>query len=990
MKSFRPSDLFNIKSGLTASPEDQMRHKYAWRTSLIFGLAALGVFIFGLIDAIPIPNWMSGVTLATNLILALAGLASAGANRKQYNPRAVLGMLAVLWCGGLLIVLMTSGLGLILTVAVFTLSTSIAIQALPIKLVNRAILVSLLFASALYLAEIFIGYERDVASPEIINVLPWAVAGVALVFGVFLFQRFEQFPLLTKIVVPFVAILLAAIGILAYFNYVTVSQALSDAANEKLRSAALQTASQVDAYFDLILSGLEVEASLPDFVNYFALSSANREGSEEGGEALSQLYSLQARGGSLSYSILDISGKVLLTTLPDHPTELSLAPADGNDEKTALQMAVSANGSYISPVFYDRQTNQPSIYFARAITGEDGAAGVLVAHYNLRRLQTEIFEPNAGMAGIGSFPVLFNEKGVRLASGLGAANLDKLAAPLSAAEMQVMVDEGSLPDLALEELATANSALAESLLRFQLQLAVKPANPAAINHAQQSASFETEEAGFIGLLNAVVVPVPAKEGWKVVFMQDQSVVLAPVEANQHSTSLMLFVIFGISIGLSSLIAQAINRPVLRLTESAQRVQQGDFSVQVSVKSEDEIGLLSNVFNSMTAQLSQMLTGLEKRVEERTQQLALASRQTEERAEQLETIAEIARAVATERDLDKLLPLITRSISERFGFYHVGIFLLDARNEYAVLRAANSEGGQRMLARGHRLAVGQQGIVGFVTSRGTPRVALDVGKDATYFNNPDLPQTRSEIALPLKSGDLTIGALDVQSTEASAFDKEDEALLTTLADQVAIAIENARLFRSTNQALDELRAVQRQYLREKWIGRKEARANSGYEYDQGQVRPLGAGSQNSEGGQSLLSVPIHLRGEVIGSIDLDKLTGGEQANRKWTEEETRLAQAVAEQVGLALENARLLEETQQRAEREALVAQITNRLRASNDPQVILQTAVVELKRALKAHTTNVVIPNNPKPETTLPAGQGGTQQVKPQADPKQPGEETNL
>ncbi|HNM36401.1 MAG TPA: GAF domain-containing protein, partial [Anaerolineales bacterium] len=141
--------------------------------------------------------------------------------------------------------------------------------------------------------------------------------------------------------------------------------------------------------------------------------------------------------------------------------------------------------------------------------------------------------------------------------------------------------------------------------------------------------------------------------------------------------------------------------------------------------------------------------LEERVRERTAELEIANKVNEKRALQFSAIAKVMNAISSIQTLDELLPLVAKVISEEFNFYHVGIFLLDSRKELAVLRASNSEGGQRMLARNHSLSVGQTGIVGYVTATGQPRIALDVGADSAYFDNPDLPNTRSEIALPLR-------------------------------------------------------------------------------------------------------------------------------------------------------------------------------------------------------------------------------------------------
>jgi methyl-accepting chemotaxis protein len=171
--------------------------------------------------------------------------------------------------------------------------------------------------------------------------------------------------------------------------------------------------------------------------------------------------------------------------------------------------------------------------------------------------------------------------------------------------------------------------------------------------------------------------------------------------------------------------------------------------------------------------------------------------------QLKGVAEVSRAAVSVHDLDALLAEVTQLIDKLFDFYHLGIFLLSDDGKWAELWASNSEGGQRMLARKHKLEVGQQGIVGYVTSTGEPRIALDVGDDPVHFQNPDLPQTRSEMALPLKVGDRIIGALDVQSKQEAAYDQDDIMAFHMMADHLAMTIENARLLGATQQAVQAL-------------------------------------------------------------------------------------------------------------------------------------------------------------------------------------------
>ena len=351
---------------------------------------------------------------------------------------------------------------------------------------------------------------------------------------------------------------------------------------------------------------------------------------------------------------------------------------------------------------------------------------------------------------------------------------------------------------------------------------------------------------------------------------------------------------------------------------------------------------------INAQLTDLRDVLEVRVHERTAAL-------EKRAIQLQTVSSLARTIATLKDLDVLLPEITKLVSEQFGFYHTGIFLIDEAKEYAVLQAANSEGGRRMLNRQHQLRLDANSIVGYVTSRGEPRIALDVGADAVYFKNPDLPETRSEMALPLQAGGRTIGVLDVQSKQTNAFSQEDINVLTTLADQVAIAIENARLFGESSRALSESQITIEKYVKQAWDSFTQQAKQTGFVFDGKQVLPLEEGTRREqlkaavktgslslEKASSTIAVPIKLRGQLIGVLDVRSKNG----QRHWTRDEITLLEAAAERAALALENARLVDSAQRRAARERIIGEISTRIGAASNFDAILQTAVEELGRKI--------------------------------------------
>jgi len=352
------------------------------------------------------------------------------------------------------------------------------------------------------------------------------------------------------------------------------------------------------------------------------------------------------------------------------------------------------------------------------------------------------------------------------------------------------------------------------------------------------------------------------------------------------------------------------------------------------------------------ELNELRVELEQRVEERTSELM-------KRASQLEAVSSVARTIASMQDIDALLPAMTKLISQQFGFYHVGIFLLDEQRENVILRASNSEGGLRMIDQQHSLPVDHHSIVGYSISRREPRIALDVGTDSVYFNNPDLPQTCSEMALPLHVAGRVIGALDVQSTVTNAFSEEDINVLATLADQVAIAIENARLFGEARNALNESKALFEKYTQQEWSNFARQVKQVGFIFDGKQVVPLDGnpkrepvraavqtGSLSLEKESASIAIPIKLRGQIIGVLDVRSKKGG----RQWKQDEITMLEAAAERAGLALENARLVESAQRRAARERAIGDISTKIGAVSNLESILQTAVEELGRKIGGAT----------------------------------------
>jgi GAF domain-containing protein len=350
------------------------------------------------------------------------------------------------------------------------------------------------------------------------------------------------------------------------------------------------------------------------------------------------------------------------------------------------------------------------------------------------------------------------------------------------------------------------------------------------------------------------------------------------------------------------------------------------------------------------------------LQKRTDELTISNEQLENRTQKLHAIAMVTRTAASIQNFDLLLTSITGTISSELGYYHVGLFLLDEQREFAILRSTNTEGGMRMLDHGYRVPVGQIHPVGFVAQTGQPRIVQLENEEFAALRNPALPETRSELVLPLKAGDQIIGVLDIQSAEGNAFVESDISTLSILADQIAITIQNSFLYEQSLSALREAGIESVQAAEEAWKGYEKSIQTKGYFYDGIKSEPLKDLKESKKGNNSLL-IPVELRGQTIGRF---KLNLSDPA-RQWTDDELAMVKATAERVALALEGARLLDEAQKRATREAFLSDVATKLSASFQLDSILRDTVQELGQTLKNSTVTFQLVNPATPPVTVDA-----------------------
>jgi len=431
------------------------------------------------------------------------------------------------------------------------------------------------------------------------------------------------------------------------------------------------------------------------------------------------------------------------------------------------------------------------------------------------------------------------------------------------------------------------------------------------------------------------------------------------------SALLALFVMAIAIAAVVVSARTIADPIKALAQTTESFAMGKLSIRASVDREDEIGSLATSYNQMAAQLQEIIGRLEQRVVDRTQDL-------ESQTLRLRVAAEIARDAASARDLHELLTRAADLIINRFGFYHIGIFLLDNNKEYAVLVASPTEAGRQMIESNHKLRVGEVGIVGRVSATGEPRVALNTGVDVAFFNNPYLPNTHSEMALPLKVENNVIGVLDVQSDQPDAFNADDVAIMQVMADQLATAIERARLLQEVEQNLKELESAYGRFTRENWKNQAAgtSKGNRGYRFDNVRLEPIKEPPElagdvlkqnatvNSNGGYSdqesehRVAVPIKLRGQTIGVISL-KLKDGYDKNT------ITITESAADRLASAMESARLYEETRLRADREQTISRVGTAISSSTEYEQILQTTVREIGSLLNNTEVTIQILEEP-------------------------------
>ncbi|HEU0296305.1 MAG TPA: GAF domain-containing protein [Anaerolineales bacterium] len=349
---------------------------------------------------------------------------------------------------------------------------------------------------------------------------------------------------------------------------------------------------------------------------------------------------------------------------------------------------------------------------------------------------------------------------------------------------------------------------------------------------------------------------------------------------------------GLVIGLliSFLIVASITGRLHELAQFAATVQEGKLDRRLVTVWNDEISLLGTAFNEMTANLQGSFATLEQRVADRTRNLELA--------------AEVGRAVSQVRALDVMLKDAAELIRSQFDLYYVQVYLSDPSQTNLLLLSGTGRVGEQLVGRSHRLPLNTGSINGRAAMEKKAVVIADTTASATFRPNPLLPDTRSEMAVPLIVGDKVVGVLDLQSEKANALSQELLPAFEALAGQVAIAIQNANLLAEAEEARVEVEKQARRLVRANWADYMDAihkPEETGFVFEQNKVMPLAPTeeAQSAERGNSL-AAPIEVTGEAVGNLVVEM--EGESSIARSDE----LVDTIARQVAQHIEGLRLLE------------------------------------------------------------------------------------
>jgi GAF domain-containing protein/HAMP domain-containing protein len=885
----------------------------------------LGIYLFLL------PAWQ--MLAVSGLLVLFSGLCmfSIGLIKQE---KVTAGMWLVI--GGMYVVFpvfsaLMAGLSVVLAVSLILLTALVSTQTLPARQSQWALLGSLVAALITVLVDTP-QLDYRLSLPLAQTVLTVITVIVVVILTVLIVRQFADFPLQTKLVLTFLIVSLVSVGAVSFFTSLATTDVLTTEAGNNLQNLArFQSQSLGDtlAREVAVLRSLSLSPNVRERVRI----ANERYGNVPLVGLVSELQAADeewranpdspvARARLTSPVARELQG--LQTNFPNHKqlmvTDRYGALVGVTDLNTDFyqgdepwwQTAYGRKQPVIGRPVFQEDTQSFAVDMTIPVFDDNGQTiGILRSVYDI----SDVLGPrtlSTDQAGIETDLLLFGDQAFSFD--------DNSMETYSADTVSNLASLGELPysDIVFEGV------------------------PSLVSRITVAASNNN-------------LAVQALD-WQFIVRQELSTALAPVQQQTRNTMLLALLIATVVIGVAIGMTQLIASPILRLTTVARQFAGGNLATRASIDSADEVGALASTFNLMADRLGLTIDTLESRVAERTNQL--------------ETVVTVGRQLSAILDLNALMHEVVTLTKERFNYYHVHIYLFNEAKDTLVMAEGYGQAGIAMKRQGHSIpAAAVRSLVAQAGREGKTVIVANVRQDTGWLPNPLLPDTQSEMAVPVMLEKEVVGVLDVQSDKSDGLDSTDEVLLTTLAQQIAVAVRNARIFNKTRVALQQAERLQSLYTGSAWERFTATRTTQHYEIreeslpalteidtpealsalQQGQTVRLHIGNGSSElpaaDSANSLATPLRLRNQTIGVLGI---RDERDANRHWTDDEIALVEAVSEQMSQAIENARLFEETGRRAGREKMIAEMTRQVWASGELEGVMRTAIQELGHSLNA------------------------------------------